>query len=254
MNELAKAHVGGYTRADGTYVKPHERDTGPGGEKPEHHFHPKTDDDGNLVLIKNPHKASAPSTWHNPDAVATFVPGGDVPLAINGIPVRKWRDHPKTVEGWDYCDGINEDLDEPPFVLTPGKKAAAGVVIRERDGRVWLVHPSNQFGGYRTSFPKGTAEPELSLQGNALKEAFEESGLKVRITGFLMDVERTTSKARFYLAERVSGDPTDAGWESQSVSLAPSSHLYDLLNMSTDHGVAEAIGAGPAPKLPDADK
>ena len=249
VDDLTKAHIKGYSRKDGVYVKPHDRDTGaPAAHEAPVHHHPKLDDADKPVVIKRPHHASAPSTWHNPDAVATFVPGGDVPLAINGVPVRKWKDHPRTGEGWDYCDGIMDELDEPPFHLPPGKKAAAGVVVQEKDGRCWLIHPTNQFGAYEASFPKGTAEPELSLQGNALKECYEESGLKVRITGFLMDVDRTTSKARFYLAERVSGDPTACGWETQAVSLCPRDHLYDLLNMHTDHGLAEAIGAGPAPK------
>ena len=252
IDALAKAHIKGYSKRDGTYVPPHERDTGAVGPTiPAGHKHPKAGDKGETVFIKRPSHASAPSTWHNPDAVATFVPGGDVPLAINGVPIKKWKDHPRTVEGWDYESGIMDDLDEPPFHLPPGKKAAAGVVIQEKDGRIWLVHPTNRFGNYEATFPKGTCEPELSMQGNSLKECFEESGLKVRIIGFLADVERTTSKARFYLAERVSGDPTDCGWESEAVSLCPRGHLYDLLNMWPDHGIAEAVGAGPAPKKPE---
>ncbi|MGL4460243.1 MAG: NUDIX hydrolase, partial [Plesiomonas shigelloides] len=95
---------------------------------------------------------------------------------------------------------------------------------------------------------KGTAEPDLSLQANAIKEAFEESGLQVEITGFIGDFERTTSVARMYKARRVGGDPTDAGWETQAVSLVPKEHLYRLLNMWPDHPIAESIGAGEAPK------
>lgn len=245
MTDLAKAHIKGYSKRDGTYVKPHERgDEGPGLVP---HHHPKPGEDGNPVVVHHPHHASAPSTWHNPDAVATFVPGGDVPLSINGIPVKKWRDHPRTVEGWDYTELVNDGLEEPPFILPPGKKPAAGVVIQEKDGRVWVVHPTNSFGGYQTTWPKGTVEDGLSLQASACKEAYEESGLKVRIIGFIGDFDRTTSKARMYLAERVSGDPTDVTWESQAVSLCPRGHLYSLLNMWPDHGIAEQIGAGPAP-------
>jgi len=250
MDAMVKAHIKGYSKKDGTYVRPHDRDTGPGAPEhvPEHH--PRVDDAGKPVVIKRPSKPSAPSTWHNPDAVATFVPGGDVPLAINGVPIRKWKDHPRTVEGWDYTDLVNDDLEEPPFHLPPGKKASAGVVIQEKDGRVWVVHPTNQFGSYEATWPKGTVEEGLSLQASACKEAFEESGLKVRIIGFLGDFDRTTSKARMYLAERVSGDPTDVTWESQGVSLCPRGNLYDLLNLWPDHGIAEKIGAGPAPKKP----
>jgi ADP-ribose pyrophosphatase YjhB (NUDIX family) len=95
------------------------------------------------------------------------------------------------------------------------------VVIVERDWRIWLVSPSNLFGGYKTTFPKGKVDPGLSLQANAIKEGFEESGLKVRITGYLGDFKRTSSMTRLYLAERVGGDPSDMGWESQAVTLAP---------------------------------
>ena len=226
---------------DDVYVKPHNYDTGNHAQAMPYH-HPKPDEKGKPVLIKKPTHPSAPSTWYNPDAVATFVPDGDVPLAINNISIRRWRDHPETVGGWDYVDGINDDLIEPPFQLTKGKKAA-GVVIEEPDGRVWIIHPSNQFGGYQSSFPKGTAEPELSLQATALKEAFEETGLEVKITGFIGDFQRTTSVVRMYRAKRISGDPTQCGWETQAVSLCPKNLLYDYLNMWTDHAIAEAIGA-----------
>lgn len=249
---IAKAHIKGYSRKDGVYVKPHERDTGP--EAMEHgpvHHHPRAGENGQPVVVKKPSHASAPSTWHNPDAVATFLPDGDVPLSLNGVKLQAWKDHPRTVEGWDYVDGVHDDLYEPPFDLPDGKKAASGVIIEEPDGRVWLIAPTNQFGGYEASFPKGTAEPELSLQANAIKEAFEESGLKVEITGFVGDFERTTSKARIYRAKRVGGTPTAMGWESQAVHLVPKGMLYDHLNMWTDHGIAEKIGAGPAPKKPE---
>ena len=246
MSELLKAQVKGYSKKDGTYVRPHSR-SGEATHLPAH-YHPHLGDDGEPVTIHHPHHPSSHSTWHNPNAVATFVPGGDIPLSINGIAIKPWRDHPKTVHGWDYLGGINEHIEEPPFVLAPGKKASAGVVIEEPDGRVWLVAPTNAYGGYVATWPKGTADDELSLQGTALKEAFEETGLQVEIVGFIGDFERTTSVARMYRARRVSGDPTTAGWETQAVHLCPRGNLYEHLNMGSDHGIAEKVGAGPAPK------
>lgn len=245
--ELAKAHVKGHMRGS-HYVRPYERDGSP--HQPEPHHHPEADHKGNPVLIKRPHKATHPSTWDNPEAVATFVPGGDVPRELNGVPLRRWRDHPTTADGWDYVDGVNDDLVEPPLKSKPGKSLGAGVIIEEPDGRVWLTAPTNEFGGYKATFPKGTAEAGLSLQANAIKEAFEETGLKIEITGFIGDFERTTSVARMYRARRVGGTPVAMGWESQAVHLVPKSHLYELLNGYADHPVAEAVGAGPAPKKP----
>lgn len=247
-DQLIKSQIPGYTKRNGTYVKPHNRvgEAHAPNAKP----HPRMGEDGKPVLVTHPSHASAPSTWHHPNAVATFVPDGNVPAGLHGVGFREWRDHPTTTEGWDYSDGVNDDLVEPPFHLQPGKKAASGVVIEEPDGRVWIIEPTNHFGKYEHSFPKGTAEPGLSLQAGALKECWEETGLQVVITGFLGDYERTTSKARMYTAKRVGGDPTQCGWETQSVSLVPKSKLYEYLNMASDHGIAEAIGAGPRPTPP----
>lgn len=243
---VLKAHVKGHVRGT-SYVRPYERG-GDGPSHPEPTPHPALDHNGKPVTIHRPTHPSAPSTWTSADAVATFVPGGDVPRELNGVPFRRWKDAPDTAEGWDYTDGIMDDLAEPPLVPKPGKSIGAGVIVEEVDGRCWVVHPTNQFGNYETTFPKGTAEPGLSLQGNALKECFEEAGLQVKITGFVGDFERSTSVARFYRARRVGGDPTACGWESQGVSLIPKSMLYEFLNGLPDHPIAEAVGAGPAPK------
>lgn len=249
--DFLKAHVKGYSRRDGTYVPPHERKDGPGAapEAPVYH-HPRLSENGHKVQIKNPTHPSSHTTWHNPKAVATFVPNGDVPASINGVPLTRWKDHPRTTEGWDYVDGVNDDLHEPPFHLPDGKHASSGVIIEEPDGRIWMISPTNQFGGYEATFPKGTAEPELSLQANAIKEAFEESGLKVEITGFIGDFERTTSVARMYKARRIGGSPVHMGWETQAVHLVPKDKMYKLLNMWPDHPIAESIGAGKAPAKP----
>ena len=244
-DDLVKAHVKGHVRGS-VYVRPHERI----GGVPHlvAHDHPEPNNHGQPVLIKHPTLPSAPSTWDNPDAVATFVPCGDVPLGINGVPFKPWRDHPATTGGWDYVDGVNEALVEPPLKARPGKSLGAGVVIEEPDGRVWLTAPTNEFGGYKATFPKGTVEGGLSLQASALKECFEETGLQVAITGFIGDFERTTSVARMYRARRVGGTPVAMGWESQAVHLCPRGMMYELLNGWADHPVAELVGAGPAPK------
>lgn len=248
MDDLAKAHVKGHVRG-ASYVRPYERHGAEGGHEPQQH--PESDHQGKPVLIKRPSHPSAPSTWDHPDAVATFVPGGDCPARLNGVSFTAWRDHPTTPDGWDYVDGVNDDLAEPPLHAKPGKSIGAGVIIEEPDGRVWLTAPTNGFGGYNATFPKGTAEPGLSLQANAVKEAFEETGLRVRITGIVGDFERTTSVARMYRAVRVGGTPVAMGWESQAVHLCPKGDLYEHLNGWADHPVAEAIGAGPAPKKPE---
>lgn len=81
----------------------------------------------------------------------------------------------------------------------------------------------------------------LSAQATAIVEAFEESGLKVRLLRHLIDVTRTQSHTRYYLAERVSGNPADMGWESQAVMLAPQASLSQLLNSPYDQPIVQAL-------------
>lgn len=199
-------------------------------------LHPRRDHHGRLVEIRQPSEPSPLAAWLDPQAVATVVPDGPMPEALNGIALRSWTDHPQTAVAWDFVAGINTQLDEPPFHAS-GKSPAAGAVIIERDGRVWLVHPSNQFGGYAVTFPKGRQDPGLSLQATAIREAWEETGLHVRITGYLGDFARSQSMTRLYVAERVGGSPADMTWETQAVSLAPTSALETLLKHPNDQQV-----------------
>lgn len=267
---FVKAHVKGHVKKDGTVVRPYvtkkptavPHGTGPGQfslfsgaapvkkEPPKGAMpHPKKNDDGHEVTINYPSKLTAVETWTDPDAVATFLPHGAVPEALYGVPFAPWEDHPRSIEEWADVPG-QADLDEPPMPAVAGKYVSAGVVVVEPDDRVWLVAPTNQFGGYSATYAKGTQEPGLSLQATAIKEAFEEMGLQVEIVDFIDDVERSTSVCRYYLARRVSGSPSDMGWESQACHLAPKDHLYGILNRSVDHGIAELIGAGPVPEKP----
>lgn len=205
-------------------------------------YHPQNDEHGKPMPIYNPSIPSAESTWADPMASAVFTPGSDVPSELNGVPFSKWEDHPRTLEGWDYVDGVMDDLDEPVMRMPFGKDAAAGVVIEEPDGRVWVVHPTNGFAGYRATFPKGHADEDMSFQAAAIKEAFEESGLKVQITGLIGDVERGQTMTRYYRAKRVGGTPSAMGWESQAVSLVPREQVADVVNHHFDKKVSAMAG------------
>lgn len=259
---VLKAHIKGYTRKDGVYVKPHDDGKAPAKAKPApgkkvfyskpkpapvpygvHHnesgkprmvfHHPQLGETGHRVVVNNPSQPSPEPSWKSPDKVAVFVPKGIVPKEINGIVVAPWEDAPETDGGWAFVDGTL-DIKEPPLKMKAGMRPAAGVIIEEPDGRVWVISPTNAFGGYKNTFPKGGAEKGLSLQQNAIKEAWEESGLKIEITGILGDFERTTSIARMYTARRVGGDPTTMGWETQAVQLVPKEKLLETMNMPSD--------------------
>jgi 8-oxo-dGTP pyrophosphatase MutT (NUDIX family) len=202
--------------------------------------HPCLDDDGRSVLLRKPSSPTPLSHWDDATRIATVIPGGALPPVLNGIPFTPWDDAPGSTQGWSTC-AIYPELEEPPFVLPPGLAPAAGAVILEDDGRVWLVAPSNGFGGYAATFPKGRLDPGTSLPCAAVREAFEESGLQVQIIGFLVDARRTLTFTRYYLARRIGGTPARMGWESQAVHLVPAARLREVAVHPNDLPVIEAL-------------
>ena len=192
--------------------------------------HPQLDERGRQVKIWEPHVSTDTSSWKDPGSIATITPGNSVLDSDEKFKSEKpdWND--KTLHG---------DFQEPPVNNRSGKALASGVIVHEDDGRVWVVHPTNQFGGYEATFPKGKVDPDLDMRSNAIKEAWEESGLKVKLTGHATDTERSTSYTRYYHAKRIGGHPKDMGWESQAVSLVPRDKLADVVNHYNDKNIVD---------------
>lgn len=201
--------------------------------------HPRRDDQGKVVTIAHPSQASSMAAWSDPSALACVIPDGPMPDEINGMGVVHWSEAPKNSAEWEALAALFK-IEEPEFVVPEGYRRAAGVVIREPDGRVWLVAPSNAFGGYEVTFPKGTLEGK-SAQATALAEAFEECGFRVRLIKHLADFKRSQSYTRYYLAERVGGNPAEMTWETQAVMLAPMSKLGSLLNNAFDKPLLDQL-------------
>lgn len=214
--------------------------------KPTQTVHPQPDHKGKVVVIQRPSQPTPLSAWAEPGSVAAVVPGGDVPAALNGVAIQPWataptsRNAPNAPQEWEAL-AQQQPILEPEFKAPKGLAAAAGVVIQEPDGRIWFVCPTNQFGGYEVTFPKGRQEKGTSLQATALVEAFEESGLQARLIRYLVDVPRTTTFTRYYLAERVGGTPSDMGWESQCVMLVPLDKVESLNLRAPDRLVVSAL-------------
>lgn len=204
-------------------------------------LHPRPGEQGQPVTIKHPSTPTPQPHWLDPHATAITVPDGELPDALNGVALAPWRDHPTSAEGWNALTNAALAGQEPPLKKSPGMKLSAGVVVREPDGRFWVVAPTNRFGGYDWVLPKGTVSEGMSLQATALCEALEESGLQVRIIGLLGDFARTTSVCRYYLAERIGGSAAAMGWESQAVALAPLEALPGLMTAAADQPVLAAI-------------
>lgn len=203
-------------------------------------IHPKKNDKGQAVAIKKPHAPTELATWGDPTAMAVTVPEGPVPEKIGDVKLSPWSKDSSTDRSWAELAAASE-FDEPPFNPPKGLKPAAGVVTIEADGRIWVVAPSNAFGGYEATFPKGRIDPGTDLRATALREAYEESGLLVELQGFLVDVPRSTTYTRYYMATRLAGDPSEMGWESQAVILVPTKKLGKVLNNPNDAPILEAI-------------
>ena len=204
--------------------------------------HPHLDHLGNKVPIGHPHQPSPLGSWEDPCQVATVVPRGPMPNRLNHVLVRPWKPAPTCAKAWETMSWDEEmaDLEGEPSFDAQGLQAAAGAVVVEPDGRVWLVAPTNAFGGAQFAFPKGHTDT-FGLRTTAIKEVYEESGLRVEILSHLVDVTRSTTRTRYYLARRTGGTPADMGWESQAVLLAPLEDLGTLLTQAVDHQIVDAL-------------
>ena len=150
---------------------------------------------------------------------------------------------PTNERGWNAVEGQNGSLVEPAIKSKHGKKPAAGAVVVEPDGRVWLVEPAGAFGGYKYTFPKGKLDGAASPQATAIREVFEESGLKAEIVDLIGDFERDTSVTRYYLARRVAGVPGQCDAETAAVHLVPLARLDQWLTHKNDRPVVAALAA-----------
>lgn len=202
-------------------------------------LHPQRDDHGHKVVISHPDTPSAMTYWCDPQAIAVATPGCPMPRRIGSVEVAQWRDAPASAAAWQaLVQGTH--LDEPPLSVHGSRKPSAGCVTIEPDGRVWVVAPTNGFGGYPRTFPKGKTGT-MSPHATAIKETHEESGLQVELLGFLCDSIRTTSVARYYIARRLGGSPAAMGWESQAVLLVPSAQLTAVVTHPNDQPIVKKI-------------
>ena len=200
-------------------------------------YHPQKDENGNAVPVLSPSVSTAEITWHDPAAVATLsvTDNGALPASLCGT---AFTNVPCPTDNQEWMKYNTEwQVPEPPYPQDPVRCTTSGCVVIEPDDRVWIVHPTNEYAGQKTTFPKGRWEAGLTLLTNAVKETLEESGLWVRPTGYLCDIVRTKSITRYYTARRIGGTPRNAGWESQAVTLAPASVLSKLLNRENDRKV-----------------
>ena len=171
-----------------------------------------------------------PVTFRKPDSQYDAV-GRDVTqqrgLVLNGIPLKH-----ADPDQWHAIPDVN--VGEPALPALNGLRQSAGIMIVEPDGRVWIYEPANHYGGVNHTFPKGGVEPGLTTQQAALKEVYEELGIKAEILGYLADGKGTTSMTRYYVGRRIAGQPWDSSWEADNVKLMTQADARKLVGVGRD--------------------
>lgn len=114
------------------------------------------------------------------------------------------------------------------FVQYSNPKVATGVVA-ERDGRILLVRRNHEPMMGRWSFPSGFVDAGEVVEEAAVREAFEEAGVEVRIDG-LLGVYSTRGNAVVFVAyaATVTGGEPEAGDEAYEVGLFTPDQLPPL--------------------------
>lgn len=179
---------------------------------------------------------------NDPEKIVKFAPGQVLPAdlykPIEGA-VPELKEGVKAVYG-DLKYEVDSDLVMPMEKIAGLKQSTGMIVIDEETGKIWLNAPTNQFGGYKNTFPKGTIDFTGSgIQEQAIREVFEETGLQAKPIYHLGDYQKTTSNTRYFVGVKTGGSPAMMGWESEAVNLVPINKMDDLLNMAIDKKIAQ---------------
>ena len=136
--------------------------------------------------------------------------------------------------------------------------SAGGIVVRYEAGRPQLVIGSRrrERDGRTWTLPKGTPEDGESTEQTALREVGEETGLQVRITGPLEDIEywfvqsgtRIHKTVHYYLMEPVGGDLDRHDHEFDQVRWIDFGEAPSILTFETERALvahaADRLGIG----------
>ncbi len=137
----------------------------------------------NAKQVKEAYEKNAfVNSLNNPASITTFLPD------------TKTYDTFKAISAPDLTLTKTFQYGEVDFPHVAGKKKSAGVILYdEATHKVWIVEPTNHFGGYQHTFPKGEVSSTLTYQEFALKECFEETGMQAQLIGYVGDYKKTTS-------------------------------------------------------------
>lgn len=113
-------------------------------------------------------------------------------------------------------------------------KAFGGVII-DADGRVLLREPTDHFDEYVWTFAKGRPDGEESGEDCALREVFEETGVRARIVRPIPgDFRGGTTVNRYFLMEPLEETGMFDAAETASVRWADAGEAAELIGLTTN--------------------
>lgn len=120
------------------------------------------------------------------------------------------------------------------YEVKPKKQSAGGVIINEK-GEILLRKPKGGFGGYAWTFPKGRVDEGESMEEAALREVYEETGVKAKIIKDIdKNFEGSVTNNKFYIMELQEdhGIPKDDKETSKVVWVVPE-NAHKLINQTS---------------------
>jgi len=114
--------------------------------------------------------------------------------------------------------------------------SAGGVVFR-KNGEIALVKQRARRGGKRWTFPKGKVDPGETIQQAALREVWEESGLKTRIVTHLGAWETSRSVIHYFVMDLVRAGGRFDEDETFEVRFVEVARARKLLSSKRDRSV-----------------
>jgi 8-oxo-dGTP diphosphatase len=111
--------------------------------------------------------------------------------------------------------------------------AYGGVIINDQ-GKILLREAHNHYDGYVWTFPKGKQKPDETPEETALREVFEETGIKTEIKGRLPGVYKGGTTKNIYFLMLFVEDTGKFDRETQSVRWVTPEEAKVLISETTN--------------------
>lgn len=121
--------------------------------------------------------------------------------------------------------------------IPQGKKVAYGGVVFDPSGKILLREPKNHFDGYVWTFAKGRPDPGEKPEQTALREVFEETGVRAKILSPIPGefVGGTTINRYFLMStEAGSGGVSPDDKETAAIRWVTPEEAYELIGLTSN--------------------